>query len=322
MNITVVICTYNRCDSLRHTLASVAVLTMSEDTEWEILVVDNNSTDHTRAVVEQAGPPFRYLFEPKQGKSFALNAGISAAKGEILAFLDDDVIVHQAWLDSLTRMMRKDKAIAGAGGRTKPFWGGYTLPTWLSIEEPYNSGGILAALFDLGDHPGRLDKPPYGTNMAFRREMFEKYGMFRTHLGPRPGNLIRSEDTEFGLRLLAAGETLWYEPSAIVYHPVLPERLNMQYYLNWWYDYGRADAREWELAHSKYLTIGKILITVTVPTVLRWLLSLSPVKRFYMRSQVRKTLGWINELRGVKPREKRRVAATLERTKSESTRPH
>jgi glycosyltransferase involved in cell wall biosynthesis len=296
MNITVIICTYNRCDRLALTLDSLQRMIMPETVLWEILVVDNNSNDRTREVA--AGHRVRYLFEPNPGQTFAQNAGIKAAKGDILAFLDDDVTVHHIWLDYLTRTMRKDKTMAGAGGRTMPALGGYSLPRWLSIKEPYNSGGALAALFDLGDEPNRLEKPPYGANMAFRREMFEKYGLFCTDLGPSPNRDIPhpNNDTEFGRRLLNGGEKLWYEPGAIVYHPLLKERMSKRYLLDWWFDFGRADVREWELSHSKWLTIGKILVTITAPRILHWQLSRNPVKRFYLRCQVWKTLGWINEL--------------------------
>ena len=318
------ICTYNRCDSLALTLESLQRMIMPETVLWEILVVDNNSTDRTREVA--AGHRVRYLFEPNPGQTFAQNAGIKAANGDILVFLDDDVTVHPIWLDYLTRTMRKDKTLAGAGGRTMPVVRGYSLPRWLSIKEPYNSGGALAALFDLGDEPNRLEKPPYGANMAFRREMFEKYGLFRSDLGPSPNRDIPhpNNDTEFVRRLLNGGEELWYEPGAIVYHPLLRERMTKRYLLDWWFDFGRADVREWKLSHSKWLTVGKILLTITAPTILRWQLSPNPVKRFYMRCQVWKTLGWISELRRVTPgnHEQQCMAPTLERTKSESTRPH
>ena len=98
MNTTIIVCTYNRCKSLAKTLESIATLRVPGPVEWEVLVVDNNSTDQTRAVVEgfscRYPSRFRYLFEPQQGKSCALNAGIQAARGEILAFTDDDVTVE------------------------------------------------------------------------------------------------------------------------------------------------------------------------------------------------------------------------------------
>ena len=104
----------------------------------------------------------------------------------------------------------------------------------------------MLAGFDLGDKAGELHEAPYGTNMAFHKRMFEKYGLFRTDLGPSPNREIPrpNEDTEFGRRLIAAGERLYYEPSAVVHHPVPQERLTKRIFLAWWFDYGRARTRE------------------------------------------------------------------------------
>src|SRR5438309_3069723 len=97
MTVTVVLCTYNRYQNLETALNSVAASVLPEPVQWEVLVVDNNSTDHTRKVVEEFchryPGRFRYLFEAQQGKSYALNSGVREARGNILAFMDDDVIV-------------------------------------------------------------------------------------------------------------------------------------------------------------------------------------------------------------------------------------
>src|SRR4029453_17645691 len=86
------------------------------------------------------------------------------------------------------------------------------------------------AMFDLGNEPGELKESPFGTNMAFRASVFKTHVGFRTDLGPCPGSEIRSEDTEFGNRLLAAGERLWYQPSAVVYHAVPANRVQKRYF--------------------------------------------------------------------------------------------
>jgi glycosyltransferase involved in cell wall biosynthesis len=243
MKITVILCTFNRCRSLARTLESVAASVLPESVACEILVVNNNSADSTREVVEgfmRSRPGFfRYLFEAHQGKSFALNAGVRAAQGDVLAFLDDDVTVEPTWLENLTAPLHGSEW-AGTGGRTlleRPF----SPPAWLELYGPGGMGGILAALFDLGDKPCPLGQPPYGANMAYQKKMFEKYGLFRTDMGPAPNRKTprQSEDTEFGRRLMAAGERLLYEPSAIAYHQILEDRVRKEYLLTWWFDFGR-----------------------------------------------------------------------------------
>jgi glycosyltransferase involved in cell wall biosynthesis len=302
MKITVILCTYNRCQSLANALGSVAASDLSGSAGWEVLVVDNNSKDRTREVVEDfsrryAGR-FRYLFEPRPGKSHALNTGIREARGEILAFMDDDVTVEPAWLQNLTANLH-DGDWAGAGGRILPERN-FSPPRWLALEGPYAMGGVLA-LFDRGDKPGELDWAPYGTNMAFRREMFEKYGGFRTDLGPTPASEIRGEDTEFGRRLVAARQRLRYEPSAVVYHPVPENRLHKEYFLTWWFDFGRGLVREWGRGPDiwgipqPYFSIVKIGTTALAGIALRWMLALNPRKRFFYKALVWRTAGEIAE---------------------------
>src|SRR4029077_17362429 len=121
VNITVILCTYNRCASLTKALESIMASKMPKAEEWHVLVVDNNSKDQTRDVVEQFCRRYpgrlRYLFEGQQGKSYALNAGIRASDGDVMAFMDDDVTVDPLWLQNLTAPLQNGDW-AGAGGRT------------------------------------------------------------------------------------------------------------------------------------------------------------------------------------------------------------
>ena len=298
MKISVILCTYNRCQGLAKALTSAAALTLPPPDEWEVLVVDNNSNDRTREVVEsfcQRYPGcFRYIFEPKQGKSHALNAGLRNARGEILAFTDDDVILEPAWLQNLTASLRGNEW-AGAGGRVLA-QRTFALPPWLSVEESFTRGPL--ALFDLGPQPEDLSEAPIGSNMAFRKFVFEKYGDFRTDLGPRPGSEIRNEDSEFGSRLMKAGERLRYEPSAVVYHEIPERRLRKKYFLAWWYDKARGEIRSiGKSSGSKWCVKGIPLLQVRrmVVWTLRWLLALDPVKRFSCRIQVWVVTGRIHE---------------------------
>jgi GT2 family glycosyltransferase len=285
-NITVILCTYNRYQSLAKALESVAASVLPDSIDWEVLVVDNNSRDLTHDVVEefrrQYPGRFRYLFEGQQGKSYALNSGIREARGEVLAFMDDDVTVEPAWLENLTSVLHDGK-YAGSAGRILPMRG-FVPPRWLALDGPLNLAGALCAYCNPGDVPGELKTPPYGANMAFRSEMFEKYGFFRTDLGPRPNSEMRFEDTEFGRRLMLGGERLRYVPSAIVYHEVHESRVRKEFFLAWWFDFGRGSVREDE-GQMSTLEGLKILARIVLTTP-RWLLGLDPQRRFYSKCRI------------------------------------
>jgi glycosyltransferase involved in cell wall biosynthesis len=288
MTITVILCTYNRCQALSKALDSIVASTLPSSVDWEVLVVDNNSRDETRDGVEDFRRRYpgriRYLLEPKQGKSYALNTGIREAQGDVLAFVDDDVTVEPTWLGNLTAALHQSEW-AGAGGRIILQWP-TTIPRWLSIEGPLTRHGFPG--FDQGQEAKELSGPPFGTNMAFRKEMFEKHGMFRTDLGPSPANEIRGEDTEFGRRLIAAGERLRYEPSAVVYHPVPENRINKKHLLRWWFDNGRADAREFQVRPVREFC-GLAAWT------LRWAVAIEPRVRFHRRLVVWEKAGRLLE---------------------------
>jgi len=280
-------------------LASVALSRLPESVEWEVLVVDDNSNDRTADVVADFRRRylgrFRYLFNPQSGKSNSLNKGIAEAKGEVLAFMDDDVTVEPTWLQRLTTPVLEGKG-TGCGGRILPEWS-CTPPQWL----PDSGRHPLAplAVFDLGLEAGRLTEAPFGTNMAFHKSVFVKYGGFRTDLGPGAGGEIRhAEDSEFGSRLLAAGEQLWYEPSAIVYHPVPENRLRQQYFLAWWFDKSRADIRAFGLPADSRLVLAGIPLRLFRSLALctaRWMLAVGPSRRFSNKIQVWSLAGQILE---------------------------
>ena len=298
MRITVVLCTYNRCQSLKTALNSAAGLALPESVEWEILVVDNNSNDQTRMIVEdfcnRYPGRFRYLLEPQQGKSHALNSGIREARGNVLAFMDDDVTVHPNWLQNLTACLQ-DGAWVGAGGRIITEWN-CSPPRWLAPESRHAAGPLVA--FHPSMEAGQLNEAPIGTNMAFRKEMFEKYGIFRTDLGPRPNSEIRNEDTEFGERLLSAGERLRYEPSALVYHPVPENRINREYFLAWWLHKGEANVRQFGVRPGTKFYVGGVplyLLRRLAVWTLKWLVSANPSRRFSSKLNAWENAGEILE---------------------------
>ncbi|HET9478189.1 MAG TPA: glycosyltransferase family 2 protein, partial [Pyrinomonadaceae bacterium] len=151
MKFSVIISTHNRADSLRETLAGQARL--QTRAEWELIVVDNNSTDHTRAVVEEAAKNFpvelRYLFEAEQGKFAALNQAILASRGEIIATTDDDAFAEPDWLDRAAEGLERFNCDF-VGGKVLPVWGG-PRPQWLP-DRPGMHWAVIA-LLDLGEEP-------------------------------------------------------------------------------------------------------------------------------------------------------------------------
>ncbi len=296
MHITVILCTYNRYQSLARALDSVAVSVVPETIEWEVLVVDNNSSDQTEAVVKDFSHRFpgrfRYLFEPQQGKSYALNSGIGEARGDILVFVDDDVIVEPEWLQNLTSALN-DSHWAGCGGKILPQQG-FVPPHWLALEGHSSLIGALCAYCNLGDASCEFTNPPYGANMAFRKEMFDKYGYFRTDLGPRPDSEMRSEDTEFGRRLMSGGERLCYVPSAIVYHEIHDYRVRKEFFLAWWFEFGRGSVRAAGSGLGVW-KIFKILGRASLTTV-QWVLTFDSQNRFYRKCRIWYEAGKIIEV--------------------------
>jgi glycosyltransferase involved in cell wall biosynthesis len=303
MHITVILCTYNRSAHLRNALTSAAGLLLPDSVVWEVLVVDNNSSDQTREVVEdfckRYPGRFRYLFEGKPGKSNALNSGIRDARGDILAFTDDDVTFDPMWLQNLTASL-SSRGWAGVGGRI--FWK-WTCspPTWLSPDGRYRRMSWPLTSFDFGDEAREDNKYTNGANMAFHKDMFAKYGDFRPDLGPQPGSEIRCEDNEFGLRLHAAGERVGYDPSAIVYHPIHESRLTKEYFLAWWYDFGKGSVREMggQLPPIEGYPASRFprvwFVIWLMESTLRWMLSRSPAKRFYHKVAVWEKAGALIE---------------------------
>ena len=163
--------------------------------------------------------------------------------------------------------------------------------------------------FDLGDDVCELTFT-VGANMAFRKEVFEKYGFFRTDMGPttesdilqwRDARCPRScEDVELGRRLIAGGERLVYLPNAIVYHPVPENRVKKEYFLAWHFDYGRGlirasgvpRTRRW-LGVPEYL-FGKL--TKLAKKTIRWITALQADQRIFYKAAVWQLVGEIVEI--------------------------
>jgi glycosyltransferase involved in cell wall biosynthesis len=289
LDATVLIPTYNRAALLDETLQSLRKVTVTPDRRWEVLVVDNNSTDDTRTVVErQAGDfpvPLRYLHEATQGRSSALNAGVTAAQGEVIAMTDDDVRVDEGWLEAACAALlnRTDARVEYVGGPVVPIWEADP-PEWLDLTRGDLWGTI--AIQDHGDRPFVYDeerKVPLGANMAARRSLFECIGGFRADLGRSAGRLVMGQEVpELLMRARAAGLRGLYLPAMRVHHHIPARRLERTYFRRWWF--GKGVSRS-ALERSRPVTELGIDLRTT-PHVLR-------VPRYMYGSALRDALGWI-----------------------------
>jgi glycosyltransferase involved in cell wall biosynthesis len=237
MKFSVIIATYNRAEELVKTLESLKGLEATGP--WEVIIVDNNSSDNTREVVEERiasfPVPLRYLLEKEQGRSAALNAGIQAAQGEILAITDDDVRVDPLWLRNAEQALERLECDY-VGGKALPIWGG-ELPDWLP-----NRGGKhwgVIALLDYGPEPIEFGhKVPLGVNMVFRRECFDRAGLWDNSIGRKAGTLLGQEVREWSQRGRAAGLRGFYSPDLVVHHVIPQDRLTKKYFRKWFYWHG------------------------------------------------------------------------------------
>lgn len=295
MDISVVLATYNRAESLGKTLACFSTLASPPGLSWELLVVDNNSTDRTPLVVrgfaETANICVRYVFEKRQGRSAALNAGIFEARGDVIVFTDDDVLLHPDWLLRLKETFDRYECVAVAG-RVVPLWG-HSKPDWLEME-----GQFAVVNFELGDEFKEIKIPPLGANSAFRKNVFSRHGLFRLDLGVRGSkHTITCDDTEFGGRLIAAGEKIVYCPTAIVYHPVDQERTTRKYFLLWYYYNGVSLTRTAGLPNEGvfYFGVPRWLYREFLSNLFKWWFTLDRIPRFQHKLRTCRSAGNIVE---------------------------
>jgi glycosyltransferase involved in cell wall biosynthesis len=314
---SIIICTYNRSESLRTTLASLAQLSVPPDMSWELIVVDNNSSDDTAEVVKSftaaSGLCIRYIFQAQQGLSYARNAGINVASGEIVAFTDDDVTVDSRWLCELQKTFGEFDCM-GVGGRIVPVWVGRR-PSWLELDRPHplrsdiHLCGPLVS-FDHGEEPCELRVLPFGANMAFKKAAFERHGTFRTDLG-RGSTLVLGEDKEFGARLLRSGDKLVYAPGAVVYHPVPEARLKKAHFESHYFNSGRYMTRVNGVPDNAILWFGvpRYLYRSLLLHTCRWLSTFDSPRRFSHKLQFCECLGEISEARRMSKDGRLRVGA-------------
>ena len=206
--VSVIVCTRNRCAALGNLLEALTRLTIPPELSWELVVVNNGSTDGTAELLNGFAErlPIMQVFEPEKGLSTARNTGMRAARGEILAFTDDDCIPAPDWVNAIHEEFARDAGLAGLGGRVElqdPR--DYPITVRTSRQrEPLTSPYQLPALM-------------VGCNMAFRRSTIDLVGEFDTTLGA--GTAVGSaEDTDFLYRALRRGLRIEYVPEVLLAH--------------------------------------------------------------------------------------------------------
>ena len=225
-SISLVICTRNRPDRLERCLSSLRALSPAPQ---EILVVDNDPASGLTQPVAERFPEVRYVPEPRHGLSAARNAGVRQSRGAILAFTDDDVIVDPGWIGAIAAGFDDqdddqddDHAVIAVTGLVLPAALETRAQFIFQVGEPvfgweYRAITFDRAFFDSTKRVGaRVWRLGAGANMAFRRDAFERVGLFDERLGA--GAAGCSEDSELWYRLLAEGYRCRYVPAAVVFH--------------------------------------------------------------------------------------------------------
>jgi len=233
--ISAIICTHNRQDYLGAAIDSLLVQEFAG--EFEVVVVDNGSSDRTRQVVEQrlTNPRLKYVYEPTIGLSVARNTGAKVSHSPILAYLDDDAVASKQWLQVLYAAYQHNEKLAIAGGKVTLLWSpGITPPPWLSPGLAVNLGS-----YDLGENTVYVTNPgltPRGLNYSIRRSFLEQIGGFDPNLGRVGKNLLSNEELHMTERALLSGWQVAYLPQALVAHNVAEERLQRSWFLSrsWW----------------------------------------------------------------------------------------
>lgn len=260
VDISVVICTYNRAEMLKDTIKSWMAVD-KDCLSTELIIVNNNSTDQTLQVVKSfqgTVTDLKYVFEPRPGLSFARNKGIKEANGEIIAFVDDDVYFHKSWLLEMMLAFGNNPETDCIGGNSIPVLE-TERPLWLTDNMLKLYGSTLS-----GEAEKFMNFPehPFGVNMAFRKKTFQLVGGFNTSLGRIKKSLLSNEEKEFFYRIHQAGMKTFYTPKAIIFHRIPKDRLDQKWILKriYWQGISKVAFNQLVQKKSKTLLFKDIVI--------------------------------------------------------------
>jgi glucosyl-dolichyl phosphate glucuronosyltransferase len=276
MLVTVAICTWNRSKLLDQTLTRMRELRIPEGLTWELLIVNNNCTDDTDQVISRHSGtlPIKRLFEPKQGHSNARNSAMREARGDLLIWTDDDVLVDLDWLANYVGAAERWPEVTYFGGQISP-WYESDPPPWVLADFKLFEG--ILVIRNLGESERLMCnvEQPYGANMAFRRDKISRM-QYDPDLGRRGNEAIVGDETDFINRLSRDGHLGVWVPSAKVLHHVPTGRLEYAYISHYFYCHGRTSVR-----------MGERFEGATLGGVPRWLL------RRYLELRLKACINWM-----------------------------
>lgn len=258
--ISAIVCTYNGGPYLLKTIDSLLNQTLSKDS-YEIIVVDNASTDGTRSAVKAYEEKnVRYIYQGKQGLSYSRNTGFKVSKSDIVAYIDDDAVACPEWLERLLNAFSVDRSIVAVGGKIRPIWESEK-PRWI-VPRLYTYFSCI----DWSNEPCYLEtgRYLYGCNMAFRRNILYDCGGFNTRLGRIGKSLLSNEEWQVFHYIDKKGFKKHYDPEIYVEHTIkssrmnwkwLNERLYWQGVSNLYYDYFVKNATKTQVL-NKYTKEG------------------------------------------------------------------
>lgn len=215
--LSIAVCTYNRADVLPKCLESLVDQTTTPEL-FEVLIIDNNSTDETKKIALDfcgKNTNFKYIFEEKQGLSQARNRAIDEAKGEFLAYIDDDAIADREWVKNILDAIKTDSSMVAFGGPIYP-WYNSEKPKWFKDEFGLHSLGDKHLQLSLQNYPFGLS----GSNMIFKKEILNKYHGFSAEYGMNGGKIAFGEESFLFNKMLKNNENIQYFPEIFVHHLV------------------------------------------------------------------------------------------------------
>lgn len=252
--ISVILCTYNRDKYIYNVLKSIAENDFPT-TDYEIVLVNNNSTDNTESECDRFHNDypqvnFRRILETNQGLSYARNAGITNAQGDLLVYVDDDATVNREYLATYHTFFQRNPQSVAAGGPILPVYETQE-PSWMSH---YTRQLITGRLF-LGHQEQQFPKGSYpgGGNAAYRKQVFDTVGLFNVELGRKGNSLIGAEEKDLFDKMNTHNMKFYYLPTAILYHIIPEKKLTQDYFDRLTYSIGVSErTRTTAISRTKY----------------------------------------------------------------------